>query len=454
MNQQVELQDIVRLLRRNALLIVLSSILGATLLGIYSFFVSKDTYSLQANLVLSPKNESGFQIQDFTIYEKMLGTYIELGKTEVLKQRMKESVPMEVSQSLISIDLVARPNSQLLIVTLVGTDKTHLESYMERYLSVYQELSSENLQEFRLKLVSIDSIKTNRVMVKHVQMLVLGLLAGLLVSIVCLILVYLLQDKVKSAVELSQLFDLPLLGVIPKNKSQQKVRRQKRKGRRREQTMEIIASPLSTMTETYRMLRSHLEEVMFEQKTKVIAVTSSIPSEGKTTTSVSLAIAFAQLGKNVLLIDADLRKPAVHHYLHLERTPGLSDVLLDREYNGQVFQKVELPSGHNLSTMTSGETCAMPTETLENQRLEDLIELARSEFDVVIIDTPPILAVTDAQVISRQVDGLLLVSDINVVKKSELKEVNRILQTSFKNVYGLVANKIDGDYNPYYYYEY
>lgn len=453
MNQKVELQDILRLLRRNVLVTIVCSILGATLLWMYSFFTSKETYTIQANLVLSPKNESGFQMQDFTIYEKMLGTYIELGQTEVLKQRLREAVPIETSQSIVSISLAAKPNSQMLIVSLIGTDKTNLELYMKKYLDFYQELSSENLQEFRLKLLSTDSIKINRVIVKHVKMMALGLFSGLMLSVIVLILLYLLQDKVRSSNELSQLFELPLLGIIPKNKAQEKVRRQQRGGRH-EQTMEIIASPLSTMTETYRMLRSHLEEVMSENDAKVIAVTSSIPGEGKSTTSISLAISFAQLGKKVLLIDADLRKPAVHHYLNLDRTPGLSDILQENTVSGHVFNNVELPSGHNLYVMTSGAPCDFPTETLEINLMRELMEMVRSEFDFIIIDTPPLLAVTDAQVIARQADGLLLVSDINAVKKSELQEVNRILETSFKNVYGLVANKIDSDYNPYYYYEY
>lgn len=454
MNQKIELQDILRLLKRQIILIIVSSLLGASLLGVYSFFTSKDTYNLQANLVLSPRNEVGFQVQDFTIYEKMLGTYIELGKTEALRKRVQEAVSLEVKQSIVSTDLIARPNSQILVVRIVGTDEYHLDSYMRRYLDVYQEMSSESLQEFHLKLLSIDSIKINRVLVKHVLNVILGFFVGIISSIVLLILSYLLQDKVKSANELSKLFDLPLLGIIPKDKSQEKIRRKKRGERHREATMEIIASPQSTMTETYRMLRSNLEDLMWEKKGQVVAVTSSIPNEGKTTTSVSLAVAFAQINKKVLLIDADLRKPTIHHYLNLRRGPGLSDALRESALIGRVFQEVKLPSGIPLSVLSSGTSYNMPTELLEGNLLSELLESARSEFDIIIVDTPPILAVTDAQVIARQADGLLLVSDINVVKKSELQEINRILETSFKNVYGLVANKIDNDYNPYYYYEY
>lgn len=455
MNAKIELQDIVRLIRRKIVLITISSFFCAGLLGVYSFFTSKETYSIQANLVLSPQNdERGFQVQDFTIYEKMLGTYIELGKTEILTQRVNSLFPPEVIQSILSVNLTAKPDSQVLIVTLTGLDKNYLESYMEKYLEVYQELSSENLQEFRLKLLSTDRIKINRVITKHIFKIAVGFFLGISLPIFFVILVYLLQDKVKSAIELSQIFDLPLLGIIPKDKKQEKVSRHKRRERRRDQTMGIIASPLSIMTETYRMLRSHLEEVMDEQDAKVIAITSSIPGEGKTTTSISLAISFAQLGKKVLLIDGDLRKPAVHHYLNLERSSGLSDILQDESFKSNIFKNISLPFDYELSVISAGDKCAMPTEVLESDFLGELLEIVRSEFDVVIIDSPPILAVTDAQVISRQVDGLLLVSDINTVKKSELREVHRILETSFKNVFGLVANKIDSDYHPYYYYEY
>lgn len=456
MNKKIELQDVFRVLRRNLLVITLVSIIGMLAIGSYSVLTSKQTYRLQSTLVLSPKNEKGFQLNELTLYEKMMGTYVELGKNNVVTSQIRQQVSKEILNTITSVDLSAKKDSQLLVVEIVGTNEKALAEYMPKFLEIYGHVASETISDFRLSVLSTENIQKTNLITKHITNVIIGFVGSALVVVAVLIFIDLLKDKVRSAQELSELFMLPLLGSIPKKESKEskkKSRKERGDSLFKNSDVELLRSPLSTVSESYRMLRSHLDVKLNECNATVLLITSSIPSEGKTTTSVNLAVSQAQLGKKVLLIDGDLRKASVHKILKLDKGVGLSD-LLEKDVTDPIFKKVPISSAQSLTVLTAGSMTNYATELLTNPRMSKFIAYIREKFDLIIIDTPPLLSATDAQIISNYVDGVVLVSDINKVKRSELIEISRILQISFRNVIGVVANNVDEKYNPYYYHEY
>lgn len=215
--------------------------------------------------------------------------------------------------------------------------------------------------------------------------------------------------------------------------------------------IEVIHNSKSVPSETYRTLRSNIQFSNFGQKIKTIVVTSSNPNEGKSTVSVNLAVSLAQQGKKVLLIDADLRKPTQNRLLSLENFYGLSTFLLG-ESTVDAIDHLDI-EGVRLDVLTSGPVPPSPAEMLGSQTMFESLAAFKEHYDYVIIDTPPILAVTDSQILSRLADATLLVVDANKTKRRQVIEAKRRLDNVGAHLLGTVMNKV-ADYSDDYYYYY
>src|SRR5690625_3129262 len=184
--------------------------------------------------------------------------------------------------------------------------------------------------------------------------------------------------------------------------------RRKRKQARQNQVRHLITqlNPRSPISEQYRTLRTNLEFSSVDKDLKTILVTSSSPGEGKSMTTANLAVVYAQQGKKVLLIDADLRKPTVHYTFRLDNLRGLSNILVNE---ARLEETAHSTGIDHLDVISSGPIPPNPSELLGSKRMESFIEEASNLYDLVIFDTPPILAVTDAQILANIVDGSVLV---------------------------------------------
>lgn len=213
-------------------------------------------------------------------------------------------------------------------------------------------------------------------------------------------------------------------------------------------THEQTKSPIS---EAYRTLRTNVQFTGVDSKTKRIMVTSSGPREGKSTTVANLAVSISQAGKSVLIIDADLRNPTQHKLFGLSNTEGLS-VSLVQEHEGQSFIKeTEIPG---VQVLTGGPIPPNPAELVGSQRMKRLIDEVSEQFDVVLIDTPPIIAVTDAAILAQEVDGVILVLASGEVNKEYAQRAKEQLDKVGTKILGAVLNKADMKTSEYYYYYY
>lgn len=208
-------------------------------------------------------------------------------------------------------------------------------------------------------------------------------------------------------------------------------------------------SPKSPISEQYRTIRTNIQFASVEKEIRSILVTSAGPGEGKSTTVANLAIVFAQQGKKVLLIDGDLRKPTVHYTFNVANNVGLTNVLTKQmEFDAAIADTDQ----QNLYVLSSGPVPPNPAELLGSKTMVELIEKACEEFDMVLIDTPPILAVTDAHILANVCDGtLLVVSSGKTVQESALK-AKEVLMSSSTKLIGAVLNDIKANYDSYHYY--
>lgn len=210
-----------------------------------------------------------------------------------------------------------------------------------------------------------------------------------------------------------------------------------------------IADSSSPITEQYRTIRTNIQFSSVDFKIQTIVVTSSGPSEGKSTISANLAVVFAQAGKRVLFIDADMRKPTVHKTFGLTNEVGLSKVLSS---NNSVLEMSRPSIVDNLSILTSGPKPPNPSELLGSTRMNQVIEEVRHLYDVIIFDVPPVVTVTDAQIMASKADGTLLVVRENVTRKDALTKAKDLLEMVQAKVLGVVYNGAQNLKDQSYYY--
>jgi len=210
-------------------------------------------------------------------------------------------------------------------------------------------------------------------------------------------------------------------------------------------------NPKSPISETFRTLRTNIDFSSVDEQIRVIMLTSAGPGEGKSTTASNLAVAYAQSDKKVLVIDADLRKPTMHHTFMKTNRWGLSNVVSGQSAPAEVIVETHV---HNLFLMPSGPVPPNPSEMLASKRMTAMLEELKESFDVIIIDTPPALAVTDAQVVATKVDGVLIVIDYGKVKREAAMKVKANLQHVNARMLGVVINNVNRKNGEGYYYYY
>lgn len=208
-------------------------------------------------------------------------------------------------------------------------------------------------------------------------------------------------------------------------------------------------NPRSPISEQYRTIRTNIEYSSFEEEMRSIVVTSSGPGEGKSTTIFNLAIVFAQQGKKVLLIDADMRKPTAHYTFHVDNSLGLTNILTKQR---SLSETVQLTDDDMLYVLTSGPIPPNPAEILGSKVMDELLKDATEQFDLVLIDTPPVLAVTDAQILSNKCSGTILVVNSGKTEVDAAVKAKELLLNSKAKLLGVVLNQKKAKESQYYYY--
>lgn len=208
-----------------------------------------------------------------------------------------------------------------------------------------------------------------------------------------------------------------------------------------------VKSPKDPVSEAYKTLRTNIQFSSFDEKVKTIMITSAGSGEGKSITSANLAVVMAQLGNKTILIDCDERKPNIHKIFGLSNMYGLSNLLASDDN----FESAIVDSGiDNLKVLTSGVKVPNPSELLGSKKMSKLIDSLKEKYDYIILDTTPILAVTDAQIISKYSDGCLLVISSGEAEKEAVIKSKEALENVNSKILGVVLNKIKVNYKLYY----
>lgn len=208
-----------------------------------------------------------------------------------------------------------------------------------------------------------------------------------------------------------------------------------------------VLQPKSSISEAYRTLRTNIHLSSFNKKVKTIVVTSSGIGEGKSTTCANLAVVMAENGYKTVLIDCDLRSTRLHRFFYISNERGLSDFLAGNIQFSEVVQKTQIP---NLNIITSGTKPHNPSELVGSEKMKNFIEELKEDYDYLILDTPPVIIVTDAQLLSTYADGCVLVVASSEAEKAAAVKAKELLEKVNAKILGVVLNKFDAKHKSYY----
>jgi tyrosine-protein kinase Etk/Wzc len=280
--------------------------------------------------------------------------------------------------------------------------------------------------------------------------LVIGAVVGLFLGVLIGFFLEYLDQTIKSAADVERVLEIPVLGLIPLDP---RGLRGRREGRRRHAIPLITrAAPDDPTSEAYRTLRTNVTFVSAEQRAlRLICVTSPGPGDGKSTTAANLAITLAQQGARTLLVDADLRRPRVHHAFNLVQEPGLTDILVGTAGMAESLRPNVIA---NLDVLPGGALPPNPSELLGSEAMHRLLEQLRSRYDGVVFDTPPALAVTDATVLGAATDAVILVLWAGETEEAAAQRAVEMFRRVQARVAGAVLNGVGKQQDRYYQYYY
>lgn len=351
---------------------------------------------------------------------------------ETLAQRTIDKLDLEMTAEELRENVKARSKPDTVLIDVTVTDESPVrardiaDALSDEFVVMVRELETPEIgarPDARVVVEQRASIPDKPVIPKTGRNIAIGLALGVLFGIGLAVLRDLLDNTVKDRQLLEEITGVGLVGSIPLDKD------------RRKEPAISFESDNSAIAEAFRKLRTNLQFLAVDNPPRVIVVTSSVPNEGKSTTAINIALALAEAEHNVVLVDGDLRRPRLNEYLDVVGSVGFSTVLAGGVSLKDVLQKTRFTG---LSVLTSGAIPPNPSELLGSMAAKKVMDELRSEFDYVIVDSSPLLAVTDAAVLAAHADGVLIMARFGRTKRDHLAHAVKALNDVGAPILGAV----------------
>jgi succinoglycan biosynthesis transport protein ExoP len=432
----VELSDYLDILRRRWLGVLIITLTTLAMASAVTLAMPKK-YTATTRLFIAVAGESVTDLaQGSNFAEKQMSSYAEVATSPrvlapVIGELNLRTTPKELADSV-----KATVPIETVILEIEATDPNPTRA-ADIANAVGRELAKATVdlspqKEFGTQAVVATTIAGAEVpdkasSPKIPQNLGIGLIVGLLLGLGIAVLRHVLDTKVRNENDVRALTESPILGVVAYDQEVSS------------HPVILRDRPLAAPSEAVRRLRTNLQFIDIGNRSKSIVISSSIPGEGKSTIAINLAVSLADAGARVILVDADLRRPSIAEYLGIEGGVGLTTVLIGRAEVEDVVQ----PFGRtSLDLLPAGQIPPNPSELLGSTAMAELLERLSASYDMVLLDSPPVLPVTDAVVLSNLAGGALVVVGVDRIHRPQLQQSLESLETAGAHLFGVVMNKI------------
>ena len=437
--QIIKLEDVLMGCVKRWKTILIFTVLTTILAGLVGI-TSDNVITYEGSAKLYVKNQETIVENNVEVKKdkNLMANYIELMKTKDFIQEALHTVELELKPEAVlgKLKVTNIVNTDFIEIKYGSFSKAEtaevIQGVVNRFIDVapaYNE-DIEVIQEESIRISEKQDMRNKK------ALLIMGVLGGLFLSSVLAFILECINKTFKTKGELERELKMNIIGNIPKVK----------KGNIN--IKKINDEKGTILSEAYSRLVTNVKYSKEGLNNKSILVTSSIVGEGSTTTASSLAMLLANTNKKVVLLDGDLRKPSLHNLFEVKNDIGLAEVILKKANIDTTVKKIN----DNLDLLTSGELVSNPIEIIDSEDMSILIENLKTKYDYIVIDTPPLQAVTDAQILSTKIDLSILVVKAEQTKKDTVKESIKLLNRVDGNILGIVFNAGDTIRNKYYKY--
>jgi capsular exopolysaccharide synthesis family protein len=437
----LDLREFVGMLLKHWITVCLCLVLGVGG-GLAATFIMTPQYQAASELYFSARTPGG---QSGTADAQAGGnyarqavlSYVRVVTTGIVLDKVIEQLDLDMSPSQLASRISAASPTNTVLITITVTDTipqraTDIANAVARVMTVVVPTDLEKADPntpdlMRVTITQRAVLPVNPASPKPVLNLAVGLVAGLAVGVGAAWIRSTLDTRLRSMDEIRNCTGAPLLGTIPFDPDAPA------------RPLIVQEEPRSPSAEEYRGLRTNLVFTNVGGKSQCLVMSSANPGEGKSTTVANLAIALADSGARVVLIDCDFRRPAVARYMRIEGGAGLSDILVGRAEPVDVLQRW---GGDNLFILPAGRVPPNPSELLGSVLMQDLVGFLIKTFDYVLIDSPPLLVATDAVVLSKIADGVMLVAGYDIIRRPQLIAAVNALAMVDSRLLGIILTKV------------
>jgi capsular exopolysaccharide synthesis family protein len=418
--------------------LIVAAALAGLLVGGAASVLTQPTYTAETQLFVAIQGSGSIQElqQGNTFSQARVQSYVKTVDSPVVLQPVIDSLGLPSTAQELAGQVTATTDVNTVLINVTVTDHSPVQAAaiaqavaksLVTAIDTLERPKNGGTSPVSLSIIKPATAPTNPSAPNTRLNLLLGLLVGLILGVGAAVLRTTLDNRIRGEADLRHVTDAPLLGGIAFDQDAEK------------KPLLTQAAQQSPRAESFRQLRTNLQFANVSRLAKTVLVTSSVPGEGKSTTATNLAIALAQSGQTVCLVDADLRRPAINEYLGLDRSAGLTTALVGIADVNDLLQ----PWGDdNLFVLASGQIPPNPSELLGSDEMKDLITRLERAFDAVVIDAPPLLPVTDAAVLSQHVGGVVVVVGSQKLTRQDLQRSMAALEMVGSKILGVVLNRL------------
>lgn len=425
------------------LLILLFVIIGGSVAIFYNYG-APIKYQSQATLYVQPEvNSNEVNYQGILTNQRMVKAYVQIIKSRKVTNQVIKELKLNYSYKEMTDNLTVNSSddTQMITIAIKNTDKNLAKDIANTYASIFiKEIASE-MNINNIKVIDEAIISEEPVEPKTIFNCIIGIVGGLAVGLALAFLIESMDNKIKNHEDVKKYLKIKTLGIVPHNSIDNDIPDKKKVYVKPNQVnIKILNDPTSVVSESIRMIRTNLNFMDL----KLINVTSTLPSEGKSEVISNLAVSFAMLDKKVLIVDCDLRKPKVHRNFGLLRKHGVSDIVLSKgklDFRDCVQKYVE--KDVTVDILTAGSKISNPSELINSKGFAKLLNDLKEEYDLVLIDCPPISSLTDGVLVSKLADGTVYVIESDRTDYQVIQSCIESLKSNGAFILGAILTKVN-----------